>query len=117
MAESDVSPSDRSIGSMLSGDEVETLREAVQWARKHHGVRYREIAEDSRSPEHSVRNFANRKSIRPDNAFLGKLHGYFAANKHFITKPLNEPVGRIAQVRRQRPWTYAKLRVNGSFKM
>ncbi len=98
MADSGGSPSDRSVGSMLSGDEVETLRDAVQWARKHHGVRYREIAEDSGSPEHSVRNFANRKSIRPDNSFLGKLSRYFAANSHFMTRSALEPAGRIAQV-------------------
>ncbi len=97
MTDIDDTRSDRSVGSMLSGDEVETLREAIRGARAHHGVRYREVAEESRTPEHTVRNFANRKSVRPDNAFLGRLYRFLAANRHLLTKQLHEPAGRIAQ--------------------
>ena len=97
MTEIDDSRPDRSIGSMLSGDEVEKLRSSVHWARNHHGVLYREIAEECRSPEHSVRNFAGRKSVRPDNAFLGKLYRYFAANRHLLAESLQEPTGRHVQ--------------------
>ncbi len=97
MTNIDDTQSDRSVGSTLSGDDVETLREGVHWARTHHGVRYRDVAEESGTPEHTVRNFANRKSLRPDNAFLGRLYRFFAANRHLSTRQPHEPASRIAQ--------------------
>ena len=44
MAEMDLSEADRPVGSMLSGEEVERLREAISWLRKHRGFRMKEIA-------------------------------------------------------------------------
>ncbi len=73
----DLSRPDRDVGAMLSGDEVEQLREAINWARGNRGLRFKDIALGCDAPEHTVRNFAYRKSARPDNAFLGKLLKYF----------------------------------------
>jgi hypothetical protein len=84
MAEIDISGPDRQIGSLLSGDEVERLREAINWVRRHRGLRMKEIARDCEAPEHTVRNFAYRKSIRPDGAFLGRLYKYFVNNRELL---------------------------------
>ena len=70
MADIDISGPDRQIGSLLSGEEVERLREAINWVRHHRGLRMKEIASECEAPEHTVRNFAYRKSVRPDGAFL-----------------------------------------------
>ena len=74
MPEIDISGPDRQIGSMLSGEEVEKLREAINWIRRHRGLRLKEIAQDCDATDHTVRNFAYRKSVRPDSAFLGRLY-------------------------------------------
>ena len=50
MAEIDVSGPDRQVGALLSGDEVERLREAVNWIRRHRGLRLKEIASNSEIP-------------------------------------------------------------------
>lgn len=97
MADIDLSQPDRSLGSMLGGNEVEKLRQSIHWARERHGVRYREIAEGCSSPEHSVRNFVSGKSVRPDNAFLGRLYRFFASNRHLLPEPLHEQTGRHVQ--------------------
>ena len=73
MNEVDHARPDREVGSMLSGDEVERLREAIGWLRGQRGLRLKDIALGCDAAEHTVRNFAYRKSIRPDNAFLGKV--------------------------------------------
>jgi hypothetical protein len=60
-------------------------------------------------PEHTVRNFAYRKSNRPKNAFLGKLYRHFSRRPDLLPEDLapvaaglrvhapREPLGRIAQ--------------------
>ena len=90
MQDIDPSQDHRSVGSMLSGEDVEQLRQSVLWACQNRGLRYREIADECGSPEHTVRNFANEKSMRPDNAFLGRLHKYFTENKHLLSDQLRE---------------------------
>jgi hypothetical protein len=84
MAEIDLSESDRQIGAMLSGEDVERLREAINWLRKHRGFRMNEIALQCDIPEHSVRNFAYRKSNRPDSTILGKFYKYFVGNRELF---------------------------------
>jgi len=109
MTEIDLSGPNRQIGSMLSGEEVENLREAINWLRKHRGFRMNEIALQCDIPEHSVRNFAYRKSNRPDSAILGKFYkfvagnrellpeGFFAANQDVASDLPDESLGRIAR--------------------
>ncbi len=75
--EIDLSRPDRDVGAMLSGDEVERLREGINWVRSNRGLRFKDIALGCDAPEHTVRNFAYGKSVRPDNSFLGKLLKYF----------------------------------------
>ena len=69
---------------MLSGEEVERLREAIGWLRGQRGVRLKEIARGCDAAEHTVRNFAYRKSVRPDNAFLGKLYRFIAGERNVL---------------------------------
>ena len=84
MTDIDISGPDRQIGSLLSGEEVERLREAINWVRRHRGLRLKEIAQDCDAPEHTVRNFAYRKSVRPDSAFLGRLYKYIVNNRELL---------------------------------
>ncbi len=84
MNDIDCSRSDREVGSVLSGEEVERLREAIGWLRGQRGVRLKDIALGCDAAEHTVRNFAYRKSIRPDNAFLGKLSKFIAGRKELL---------------------------------
>ena len=88
MSEVDGSRSHRDIGSMLSGEEVERLREAIGWLRGQRGLRLKDIALGCDAAEHTVRNFAYRKSIRPDNAFLGKLHKFIAGREGLLPDDL-----------------------------
>ncbi len=67
----DPSLPDRHVGSMLSGEEVERLREAIGWLRENRGLRLKDLALGCDSAEHTIRNFAYRKSHRPDNSFVG----------------------------------------------
>ena len=109
MAQMDLSGPDRQIGSMLSGEEIERLREAINWLRKHRGFRMNEIAFQCDVPEHTVRNFVHRKSNRPDSAILGKLYKYFVSNRELlpegflasdrerVSEPPDEFLGRIAR--------------------
>ena len=78
MNELDHARPDRDVGAMLSGEDVERLREAIGWIRRERGLRLKDIAIGSDAAEHTVRNFAYGKSIRPDNAFLGKLYKFIA---------------------------------------
>jgi len=80
--------SHRENGSMLSGEEVERLREAIGWLRGQRGLRLKDIALGCDAAEHTVRNFAYRKSIRPDNAFLGKLHRFIAGREGLLPDDL-----------------------------
>ena len=82
----DIDPSlpDRHVGSMLSGEEVERLRQAIGWLRENRGLRLKDLALGCDSAEHTIRNFAYRKSNRPDNSFLGKLYKYLAGNKELL---------------------------------
>ena len=84
MNEVDCSRSDRDVGSVLSGEEVERLREAIGWLRGQRGLKLKDIALGCDAAEHTVRNFAYRKSIRPDNAFLGKLYKFIAGRKELL---------------------------------
>jgi hypothetical protein len=84
MADTDLSGPDRQVGSLLSGEEVERLRDAINWVRQHRGLRMKEIARDSDIPEHTIRNFAYRKSVRPDSACLGRLQKYFVGNRELL---------------------------------
>ena len=84
MSEVDHSRPDREVGSMLSGDEVERLREAIGWLRGQRGLRLKDIALGCAAAEHTVRNFAYRKSVRPDNAFLGKLYKFIAGREELL---------------------------------
>ncbi len=81
MSEVDCSRPDREVGSMLSGDEVERLREAIGWLRGQRGLRLKDIALGCDVAEHTVRNFAYRKTIRPDNTVLGKLYKFIAGRE------------------------------------
>ena len=81
MNEFDLSMPDRDVGSMLSGDQVERLRDAINWGRTHRGLKLKSIAFESGVPEHTVRNFASRKSARPDNAVVGRLYKFVAQNR------------------------------------
>ncbi len=78
MNELDAVRPDRDVGATLSGEDIERLREAVGWIRRERGLRLKDIALGCDAAEHTVRNFAYGKSIRPDNAFLGKLYKYIA---------------------------------------
>ena len=78
----DLSLSDREIGSRLRIDGVEVLRQMVDAARQRFGLRYRELADECGVPEHSIRNFASRKSVRPDNAILGRLYRFWRSRPH-----------------------------------
>ncbi len=98
MQDIDPSQDHRSVGSMLSGEDVEQLRQSVLWACQNRGLRYREIADECGSPEHTVRNFANEKSMRPDNVFLGRLYKYFTENKHLLPDQFRER-DEIAKIR------------------
>jgi hypothetical protein len=84
MNEIDSSRPDRDVGSMLSGEEVERLREAIGWLRGQRGLTLKDIALGCDAAEHTVRNFAHRKSIRPDNAFLGKLYKFITGRKELL---------------------------------
>ena len=84
MDEFDRSRPDREVGAMLSGDDVERLRETVGWLRGERGLRLKDIALGCDASEHTVRNFAYRKSIRPDNAFLGQLYKFIAGREALL---------------------------------
>ena len=84
MGDNDLSRTDRDVGAMLSGDEVEKLREAINWARSNRGLRFNDIARGCDVSEHTVRNFAYRKSIRPDNAFLGRVYKYLSGKTDIL---------------------------------
>lgn len=84
MAEIDLSEPDPHVGSMLSGAEVEKLHEAINWLRKHRGFRMKEIALQCDVPEHTVRNFAYRKSNRPENSVLGRLYKFMVTNRELL---------------------------------
>ncbi len=93
MADKDLTKPDRQIGSMLSGEEVERLREAIDTLRTQLGFRLNEIALECDVPEHTVRNFAYRKSNRPDSAVLGKLYKYFLGNRDLLPEGFFSPGG------------------------
>ena len=80
----DFSQPDRDVGAMLSGAEVEQLREAVNFVRSNRGLRLKDLARGCDSAEHTVRNFAYGKSLRPDNVFLGRLFKYVASNRELF---------------------------------
>jgi len=82
--EIDISGPDRQVGSLLNGDDVEKLREAINWIRHHRGYRLKEIAQDCGAPDHTVRNFAYRKSVRPDGAVLGRLYKFVVTNRELL---------------------------------
>ena len=84
MNEVDIARPDRQVGSMLSGDQVERLREAIGWLRGQRGIRLKDIAIGCDASEHTVRNFAYGKSIRPDNAFLGKLCKFIVGREELL---------------------------------
>ena len=69
---------DSNIGLMLDDEVVEKLRSAIEWLRSHRHLGVKEIAFASGVPEHTVRNFAYRRSNRPSNLVLGRLYRYFA---------------------------------------
>lgn len=68
---------DQELGLRLQGDDVERLRMAVGWARQRRGLRLKDIARACDVPEHTLRNFVHRKSLRPANALLGRIYRYF----------------------------------------
>ena len=80
----DFSRADRDVGAMLSGAEVERLREAVNFVRSNRGLRLKDLARGCDAAEHTVRNFAYGKSVRPDNVFLGRLMKYVASNRELF---------------------------------
>ncbi len=84
MNELDHARPDRDVGAMLSGEDVERLREAIGWIRRERGLKLKDIALGSDAAEHTVRNFAYGKSIRPDNAFLGKLYRFIAEHVELL---------------------------------
>ena len=105
----DHAPTDRDVGATLSGEDVERLREAIGLLRGQRGLRLKDIALGCDAAEHTVRNFAYGKSIRPDNAFLGKLYKFiadriellpddFLANgKESRSRGRAETIGRLAR--------------------
>jgi len=72
---------DQEVGLRLEGDDVERLRLAVAWARQRRGLSLKEIARACDVPEHTLRNFVHRKSLRPANALLGRLYRYFSSRR------------------------------------
>lgn len=109
MAEVNLDEPDRKLGSYLSGAEVERLREAANWLRLHRGLRFKELAQACEVAEHTVRNFAYRKSVRPDNAVLGRLYKHLMRHREMLPEgffspvvaPASEPaeglIGRLAR--------------------
>ena len=91
MSKLDLTAPDRQIGSMLSGEEVEKLRAAINWLREHRGFRVKDIAVQCEIPEHTARNFAGGKSIRPDGAILGKLYKYFVGSRELLPEGFFAP--------------------------
>ncbi len=53
MNEVDFSRSDRDVGSVLSGEEVERLREAIGWLRGQRGLKLKDIALGCDAAEHA----------------------------------------------------------------
>ncbi len=84
MMDIDLSRPDRDIGANLSGDGVEKLREGISWMRKHRGLRIKDVALDSGVPEHTIRNFTDRKSNRPENGVLGRLYKFMVSNRELL---------------------------------
>ena len=84
MMDIDLSRPDRDIGANLSGDGVEKLREGISWMRKHRGLRIKDVALDSGVPEHTIRNFTDRKSNRPENGVLGRLYKFMVSNRGLL---------------------------------
>jgi hypothetical protein len=77
---------DNNIGLMLDDEIVEKLRSAIEWLRSHRHLGVKEIAFASGVPEHTVRNFAYRRSNRPSNLVLGRLYRYFAEQGDLLPK-------------------------------
>src|SRR5260221_1446406 len=71
---------------MLDDELVEKLRAAIEWLRSHRHLGVKEIAFASGVPEHTVRNFAYRRSNRPSNLVLGRLYRYFAEQGDLLPK-------------------------------
>lgn len=90
----DLSLPDREIGSRLGVEDVELLRRVVETARQRFGMRYREIADQCDIAEHSLRNFISRKSLRPDNAILGRLYRFAQTHPHFLQAGPDSEAGR-----------------------
>ena len=109
MNELDQARPDRDVGAMQSGEDVERLREAIGLLRRQRGFRLKDIALGCDAAEHTVRNFAYGKSIRPDNAFLGKLYKFVAQRVELLPDDFlangtaarprgrDETIGRLAR--------------------
>ena len=94
---------------MQSGEDVERLREAIGLLRRQRGFRLKDIALGCDAAEHTVRNFAYGKSIRPDNTFLGKLYKFVAQRVELLPEDFlasgtearprgrDETIGRLAR--------------------
>ena len=63
MDELDPTRPNRDLGAMLSGEDVERLREAVGWIRRERGLKLKDIALGCDAADHTVRNFAYATSI------------------------------------------------------
>jgi hypothetical protein len=86
IAKTDSARPDSNIGLMLDDEVVEKLRSAIEWLRSHRHLGVKEIAFASDVPEHTVRNFANRRSNRPSNLVLGRLYRYFTEHGDLLPK-------------------------------
>src|SRR5258706_5394075 len=73
---------------MLNEEAVERLRAAIASTRAQRRMGLKEIASATGVPEHTVRNFAYRRSNRPNNWVLGKLYKYFAERSELLPSGL-----------------------------
>ena len=90
----------QTIGTELSGAQVDRLRSAVLWMRSRHRLRMNDIAAAAGVERHTLRNFAAGKSRRPADLFLGRLHTYLKSNSALLPADhlRNENVSSAAPV-------------------
>jgi len=94
---------DRQTGAALDRETVERLRRGVVWMQKNRGLRLKDVAVGCDVAEHTVRNFAYGKAVRPDNTFLGRLVRYLEDFRDTIPSELAwnaRPLGAAAARRR-----------------
>jgi hypothetical protein len=84
MAGVDQARSAAEIGSSLTAEDVDRLRQALQWVRSRHGLRVKDLAQNCDADIHTVHNFVAGKSQRPASAFLGRLYCYLRTHQWLL---------------------------------